>query len=338
MIEDNYPIDFVVTWVDGNDPVWQAEKAKYAPHLDEDARNVRYRDWDNMQYWFRAVEKFAPWVNKIHFVTYGHLPKWLNTDNPKLHIAKHSDFIPAKYLPTFCSRPIELNLHRIPGLAEHFVYFNDDMFLLKPVTRKLFFGIGRLPTDFAIRSDLSVADKNDTVQFTKLNNIILINSHFDKKVQMKKNWSKWINLDYGWNALRNLIFFGEHHFRCFANNHLAFSYLRKTFIDLWKAEPEELNATCMHKFRTRLDVNQWVFRYWQLAKGDFSPIGRHVKGSVYEVYNGVAQNQELFDIIENQKMPMICINDNENIDFKPMEKRLKEAFNKILPEKSSFEK
>ena len=67
-------------------------------------------------------------------------------------------------------------------------------------------------------------------------------------------------------------------------------------------------------------------------------IGRHVKGKVYEVYNGVAQNQELFNIIENQTMPMICINDNENIDFEPMEKRLKQAFDKILPDKSSFEK
>lgn len=335
--QENYPIDFVVTWVDGNDPVWQAEKAKYSPHLNEDSRNVRYRDWDNMQYWFRAVEKFAPWVHKVHFVTYGHLPKGLNLDCPKLHIVNHKDFIPEKYLPTFSVRPIELNLHRIKGLAEHFVYFNDDMFLLKPAPKTLFFKDG-LPRDFAIRSDLSVADKHDTVQFAKFNNIILINTHFDKKIQMKKNWSKWINSAYGWNALRNLIFMGEHRFRCFANNHLAFSYLRQTFIDLWKAEPDELNQTCMHKFRTRLDVNQWVFRYWQLAKGDFSPIGRHVKGKVYEVYNGVEQNQELFDIIENQKMPMICINDNENIDFIPMEKRLKAALDKILPEKSSFEK
>ena len=128
-MSENYPIDFVVTWVDGNDPIWQAEKAKYSPNKNADNRNVRFRDWDNMQYWFRAVEKFAPWVNKIHFVTYGHLPKWLNTDNPKLNIVKHSDFIPKEYLPTFSSHSIELNLHRIEGLAERFVYFNDDMFL-----------------------------------------------------------------------------------------------------------------------------------------------------------------------------------------------------------------
>ena len=91
------------------------------------------------RWWFRAVEKFAPWVNKIHFVTYGHLPKWLNIDNPKLNIAKHSDFIPQKYLPTFSSFPIEVNLHRIKGLAERFVYFNDDMFLLKTSKKRIIF-------------------------------------------------------------------------------------------------------------------------------------------------------------------------------------------------------
>lgn len=185
-MSENYPIDFVVTWVDGNDPVWQAEKAKYSPSKNADNRNVRFRDWDNMQYWFRAVEKFAPWVNKIHFVTYGHLPKWLNINNPKLNIVKHSDFIPKEYLPTFSSHSIELNLHRIESLAERFVYFNDDMFLIRPVKRELFFaGKNCLPTDFAIASTLSVADKRDTVQYVKFNNIVVLNTHLIKRTNEK---------------------------------------------------------------------------------------------------------------------------------------------------------
>lgn len=62
-------IDFVIAWVDGNDPKWKKEREKYMPKSGNDARDVRYRDWDNLKYWFRGVEKFAPWVNKIHFVT-----------------------------------------------------------------------------------------------------------------------------------------------------------------------------------------------------------------------------------------------------------------------------
>ena len=67
-------IDFVIPWVNGSDPVWLAEKAKYN-YLAENSEcennsAERYRDWGLMKYWFRGVEKFTPWVNKIHFVTF----------------------------------------------------------------------------------------------------------------------------------------------------------------------------------------------------------------------------------------------------------------------------
>ena len=112
-------IDFVIIWVDGNDPEWQKEKMKYdnSININNDSREIRYRDWDNLQYWFRGVEKFAPWVNKIHFVTCGQVPKWLNTNNPKINLVNHSDYIPEKYLPTFNSNAIEINLHRIEELS-----------------------------------------------------------------------------------------------------------------------------------------------------------------------------------------------------------------------------
>ena len=113
-----------------------------------DTRNVRYRDWDTLKYWFRGVEKYAPWVNKIHFVTYGHLPKFLNTNNPKLNIVNHKDFIPKEYLPTFSANPIELNLHRIKDLSEQFVFFNDDMFVINKVKSTDFFKNGK-PRDMA---------------------------------------------------------------------------------------------------------------------------------------------------------------------------------------------
>ena len=68
-------------------------------------------------------------MRKVHLLTYGHLPAWLEPDHPKLHIVNHRDFIPEEYLPTFSSHAIELNMHRIPDLAEHFLYFNDDVYL-----------------------------------------------------------------------------------------------------------------------------------------------------------------------------------------------------------------
>lgn len=131
-------IDFVIIWVDGADENWRKKRAKYKSSENVDNREIRYRDWELLKYWFRGVEKFAPWVRKVYFISDDQCPVWLNKDNDKIRVVSHKDFIPVQYLPTFNSHVIELNLHRIEGLAEHFVYFNDDMFLLRAVKKRIF--------------------------------------------------------------------------------------------------------------------------------------------------------------------------------------------------------
>jgi len=126
-------IDFVVLWVDSNDPEWIASYNHYRPEKPLQ-NNARFRNWGLFRYWFRSVERYAPWVNKVYLVTNGKFPDWINPDCEKLVLVKHSDFIPQKYLPTFNSKTIELNLGRIDSLSEHFVYFNDDIFINAPVT------------------------------------------------------------------------------------------------------------------------------------------------------------------------------------------------------------
>ena len=106
-------IDFVISWVDGADPAWRKEKYKYMGMNEPDAGADRYRDMGILKYWFRAVEAYAPWVNQIHFITWGHLPSWLNVNHPKLNIVNHNDYIPEEYLPTFNSHVIEHNLFRM---------------------------------------------------------------------------------------------------------------------------------------------------------------------------------------------------------------------------------
>ncbi len=74
-------IDFVITWVDPSDTQWYSEKQKYSYEYNLDMNSeARYRNWEILKYWFRSVEKNAPWVNKVYFITEGHVPKWLNTD------------------------------------------------------------------------------------------------------------------------------------------------------------------------------------------------------------------------------------------------------------------
>ena len=131
------PIDFVIPWVDDADKEWRKKYKKYKH--DEANDEARYRDWDILKYWFRGVEKYAPWVNKIHFITCGQKPDWLDETNPKLNLVNHVDYIPEKYLPTFSSHTIELHLSKIQGLSDKIVYFNDDMFLINEVSKNDFF-------------------------------------------------------------------------------------------------------------------------------------------------------------------------------------------------------
>ena len=99
-------IDFVITWVDMDDPKWKKTFAKYSGGIDNSNNSfseARFRDHGFLKYWFRGIEKFAPWVRKIHFVTCGQKPEWLDENNPKLHLVNHEDFIPHQFLPCFNS-------------------------------------------------------------------------------------------------------------------------------------------------------------------------------------------------------------------------------------------
>ena len=168
-----YPIDFVITWVDGQDDVWRKQKASYSHTEEEDDSEERYRDWNLLQYWFRGVEEFTPWVRKIHFVTCGHLPTWLNTEHSKLHIVRHEDYIPKEFLPTFNSNVLEIYLHRIEGLTEQFVYFNDDMFFLRPMKSTDFF-INDKPCDMLAFQPVIANPNNPVMSYLYLNNMLVL--------------------------------------------------------------------------------------------------------------------------------------------------------------------
>jgi hypothetical protein len=330
----NQKIDFVMIWVDGNDSEWKKERSLYDKNIknSEDNSEHRYRDWDNLQYWFRGVEKFCPWVNKIHFVTWGHIPKWLNINNPKINIVNHKDFIPEKYLPTFSSHTIELNLHRINGLSERFVYFNDDTFVLDNMKPQDFFKKDK-PCDSGIMN-VHCYNMEDMVIMAPFRDIGIINHEFEMRKVIKSNISGWFNYKYGINNIRNLILLGCPRFPGMLQQHLPTSYLKRTFIEVWNKYENILDETCKNKFRTMTDVNQWVFKEWQLAKGDFYPRSLKIGRSI-AAYNIESANK----CIRNQSVKMMCLNDTE-MDynrFKECVNIINDAFNSILKEKSSFE-
>lgn len=331
-------VDIVILWVNGGDPAWLAQKRQYLPPQEADSDSVnRYRDWGLLPYWFRAIEKFAPWVRTVHFVTWGHVPEFLNLNAPKLHVVRHDEFIPAEYLPTFSSHTIEMNIHRIPGLAERFIYFNDDMFLLRPMEETDFFRDG-LPCTYGGEVPWCFHGAVGVWAHAAANNMGVINAHFPKREAVAKHGKKYIDQRYRWkDNLRTLaleMLFPDH-FTGFKNLHAPAAYLKRTFEQVWEAEPGLLHSTCRDRFRSSSNVNQWVCLWWQVASGSFAP---YVVDNLVECISG-EHIEGLCGAIEAQRSDMICLNDPErDVDFEVLSARLRQAFGNILPEKSAYEK
>ncbi|XP_019769208.2 N-acetylglucosamine-1-phosphotransferase subunits alpha/beta isoform X2 [Dendroctonus ponderosae] len=129
------PIDIVYTWVNGSDQQFIQEMHKYMQaKANTDSSKKRFEDKNELRFSLRSLEKFAPWINHVYLVTNGQIPYWLNLDYQKVTLITHDMiFKNSSNLPTFSSPAIESNLHRIPGLSKRFIYFNDDIFLGKPL-------------------------------------------------------------------------------------------------------------------------------------------------------------------------------------------------------------
>lgn len=146
--EVDFEIDWVFTWVNGEDPKWQELFKPYAPKTITDAADrSRFETRDDLKYALRSLQENAPWIRKIHVLTNCEAPSWLDTTQDGIAWVDHSEVFEEKLLPTFSSHSIETVLHKIPNLTEHFVYSNDDFFLVRPAKKNDFFwgnGIARL--------------------------------------------------------------------------------------------------------------------------------------------------------------------------------------------------
>lgn len=331
----NHPIDIVLPWVDGNDPEWQKVKKQHSPSENADDDVIRYRDFENLKYIFRGIEKYMPWVRTVHFVTWGHLPDFLNCDHPQLNIVKHEDFIPKEYLPTFSSHTIELNLHRIEDLSEHFIYFNDDTFVIDHLSSEAFFKNGQ-PSDQAL-FDYITSDKGRIFPHILLNNVDVLNRSFNKQEVLKEHPGKWLSFQYGLKAnLKNIYFSLLKNFTGFKWFHVPSPLMKKTYEELWEKHFDVLDQTSKNKFREMSDVNQYLLRNWQLVSGDFHPINLEKMTRFYYLPN----DEEAFHEDSLQKRyALICVNDSQDIqDFQASKKRINQRFEEIFPHKSKFER
>ena len=336
----NSPIDVVIPWVDDSDPEWRKQRDFWAKKTSYDKfekSNVRFQSWDNLQYWFRSIETCMPWINKIFFVTWGHIPEFLNVNHPNIRVIKHEDFIPSKYLPTFNINTIEMNFFRIPELSENFIYFNDDTLPLQPIDEEYFFKDDNV-CDEAIENIITTTSfgaVSRAIRYAQVNNMFIINKYFKKREVQKKNWDKWYCEDYGDRLERTKACAFWRDFPGFYDPHMANALKKSTIEHLWSIEPELLDAGSMNKFRGSSDVTQYLARYWQICTGDFVP--RRTQGKVF--FPTIDTYKDVVNAIDNKLYQMISYNENcTPEEFVIMKKEINRALETCFPMKCSYEK
>lgn len=339
VIKNEHKIDFVITYVDDTDINWQKKRQSY---LSDSVLSLskNYRSWDNLHYWFRCVYKYAPWVNKIYLVTDKQVPEWLNIQNEKIIVVNHEDFIPKEYLPVFSSHPIELNLHRIKGLNEHFVYFNDDTFLTGYVDSDYFFQDG-LPCDYAVESPFGASDPR--FAHICINNILAVNKKYNRRDFIINNRKRLYSSSYKYGKYKNIYFslFKNEDFFGFESLHLPTCMLKSAYENVWKEFYDELNKTCSHRFRDDSDVNQYIITYWMYMHGLYHPYNWRNNSRLFQLNdtNSIKNNiLNACNAILDPNIKLVCINDAIVDDFTNTKKVINDSFDLIVPERCEYEK
>lgn len=325
MEAESVKIDFIVTWVDGSDPNWIKKRNEFSPENALLNSKTRYRDYGTFKYWFRAVEKYCPWVHKIFLVTDNQVPDWLNIDHPKLEIIDHKDYIPNQFLPTFNSNSIELNFHRIKKLSENFVLFNDDTFINTAMEESDFFR-NNLPCDSKIYSIIVPTQESNYWLF---NDVMIINKYFTKS---RKSLINNLRFHYGKQIIRSFATLPWKKITGYYDSHIPISYKKSTFQKVWDLENAKLITTSQHKFRTKSDVNHLLMRYWQLESNQFYP-----RAKIIGKYYDISEFNEIQKDIAHSQHKLICINDSNITNYDKIVNSIIELFNKKYPNKSSFE-
>ena len=339
-------MDFVITWVDGQEESWKKKRKLYESSIGDDQAHdgqgdsakdlgeARYRDPGLLRFWFRGVERYAPFCDRIFLVTDHQVPEWLNSSHPKLHLVNHEDFIPKEYLPTFNSNVIEMFLDRIPDLGEEFVYFNDDMFLTGPVEECDFFREGKPVDMLALQPD--IANPTDPVMpYIYLNNFMILSRHFDKLTNMRMQRKAYFHLGY---PLRNLVYNRiEMHFpqmTGFYTVHGPYPLCKSLFARVWEAEGQALAANATHRFRSKEDLSLYLLREWNKLEGHFVPHNLHKEFVYLDLADADAKTMQR--IFSGKKI--LCLNDsNRAMDYEKQIKIVQEAFRKHLGSPSSYE-
>ncbi len=300
LIEDiRFPIDAVYTWVDGDDPAWQARheralNANGATVLNRQAiGSSRFTSRDELRYSLRSLAMYAPWVRHIWIVTDAQVPPWLNTAHPKITVVDHKEIFGDRgRLPTFNSHAIETQLHHIDGLAEQFLYLNDDVFFGRPVSPRLFFRSNGLSHFFTskVQIDLGQAQPDDPpVLAAGKNNRKIIAEAFGRTVTQKMK-------------------------------HAPHPLRRSVLAEMEIRFAEHMAETARHQFRNLddLSVPSSLHHYYGYLNG------RSMPGVIRYLYTDLADRETAYRLrrlLSARSYDVFCLNDTDADDAAQIRQR-----------------
>lgn len=292
-------MDIVITYVDGNDPVWKQDYEKYT---NVPVMQKRFRDWGTLKYLLRGIEANMPFIRNVYLVVShsSQVPQW--ADQSQLKIVLHKDIIPADYLPTFNCNPIEMHLHRIDGLDEEYLYFNDDLYPLAPCRPEDFFRDGKGVLGFSrhfLTSGMykKICRNSDT--------------HARKALGLKPSF-------------------------CFVRpQHTCTPMFKSECEQLYSILEQDILAS-LTRVRTSENLNQYLFLDYQLYKGRM--INEKISNKHYSV--AVTSPEKLKSFILSPTRNLMCVNDVRLSEERYLKLRsaMIEAFEQKFPHKSRFEK
>ncbi|WP_247254117.1 stealth conserved region 3 domain-containing protein [Pseudomonas moorei] len=299
------PIDAVYTWVDSRDPEWKNAWQREFPAKSYDAD--RYSSHDELRFSLRSLGKYAPWLNRIYVVSNCSPPEWLSVKHSVIEWVRHEEIFPdPAVLPTFNSHAIESCLHRIKGLSENFIYFNDDFFLGQPC----------LPGDFFDEYGRAIAyfEQHGLAYPEK------ISVETPDYIIATKNSSQLLHELFQLRPRR-------------LHKHVPYALIRSVLEELECRFDEAFEATRRSKLRSGGDINVASF----LCPHYSCATGRAVSA---DVKNFTAQPSNIGKLLNYGSVgyKFVCINDggnsSSNLEYKILSRRfLLERF----PEKAAWE-
>ena len=291
-------MDIVITYVNSLDPEWQKD---YEKHTNTPILEKRFRDWGTLKYLMRGIEKNMPFIRKVHLVVAreSQVPEWVNRN--EVNIVLHKDIIPAKHLPTFNCNPIEMHLHRIEGLDEEYIYFNDDIFPLKPCKA----------TDFFIDGRATLGMSRHLFAFNMFKKICRNSNRIARKAI----------------GLKPSV--------CFLRpQHICTPMLKSQCEELYQKVETEIISS-LTKTRSSNNLNQYMFLDYMYLRGML--INKRMSKKHFSL--GVASEDKIRKYIQSPKHSLVCINDVQMSEesYNEIRRTLLNTFEQVLPEKSRFE-